>query len=42
MGTHGYGLVKDALMGGTVRRLVRQTRIPVLVVPSPEMNAAAH
>jgi nucleotide-binding universal stress UspA family protein len=36
MGTHGYGLVKDALMGGTVRRLVRRSDIPVIVVPDPE------
>ncbi len=36
VGTHGYGLVKDALMGGTVRRLVRQMEKPVLVVPNPE------
>ena len=36
VGTHGYGLVKDALMGGTVRRLVRQSARPVLVVPNPE------
>lgn len=36
MGTHGYGLVKDALMGGTVRRLVRRSDIPVMVVPDPE------
>jgi nucleotide-binding universal stress UspA family protein len=36
VGTHGYGLVKDALMGGTVRRLVRQIEKPVLVVPNPE------
>jgi nucleotide-binding universal stress UspA family protein len=41
MGTHGYGLVKDALMGGTVRRLVRQCQIPVLVVPSPEIGETA-
>jgi nucleotide-binding universal stress UspA family protein len=40
MGTHGYGVVKDALMGGTVRRLVRQSKIPVLVVPNPEMKEA--
>ncbi len=36
MGTHGYGMVKDALMGGTVRRLVRQSKTPVMVVPNPE------
>jgi nucleotide-binding universal stress UspA family protein len=40
MGSHGYGLVKDTLMGGTVRRLVRRSAIPVMVVPDPE--AARH
>ena len=38
LGTHGYGLVKDALMGGTVRRLIRQSKIPVLIVPNPKMD----
>lgn len=33
IGTHGYGMVQDALMGGTARRLVRRSRKPVLVVP---------
>lgn len=33
MGTHGYGVVKDALMGGTARRLVRRSDRPVLIVP---------
>jgi nucleotide-binding universal stress UspA family protein len=37
MGTHGYGLVKDALMGGTVRHLLRRSAIPVMVVPDPDM-----
>lgn len=36
MGTHGYGLVKDALMGGTVRRLLRRSAIAVMVVPDPD------
>jgi nucleotide-binding universal stress UspA family protein len=36
MGTHGYGAVKDALMGGTARRIVRRSTVPVLVVRSPE------
>ena len=36
MGTHGYGMVKDALMGGTARRLLRRSDIPVLVVRSIE------
>lgn len=36
MGTHGYGIVKDALMGGTARRIVRRSEIPVLVVRSSQ------
>jgi nucleotide-binding universal stress UspA family protein len=36
MGTHGYGMVKDALMGGTARRIVRRSDIPVMVVRSTE------
>lgn len=36
MGTRGYGLVADALMGGTARRVTRRSRIPVLVVRLPE------
>ena len=40
MGTHGYGAVKDALMGGTVRRVLRRSDRPVLVVPSRKKGAA--
>lgn len=36
MGTHGYGAFKDALMGGTARRVVRRSNVPVLVVRSTE------
>ena len=36
MGTHGYGMFTDALMGGTARRVVRRSQIPVLVVRLPE------
>ena len=39
MGTRGYGIVKDALMGGTARRVVRRSDIPVLVVRSTEDEA---
>jgi nucleotide-binding universal stress UspA family protein len=39
MGTHGYGMVKDALMGGTARRIVRRSSIPVMVVRSQEEEA---
>lgn len=38
MGTHGYGMVKDALMGGTARRIVRRSDKPVLVVRNPEIE----
>lgn len=38
MGTHGYGMVKDALMGGTARRIVRRSDIPVMVVRSKESD----
>ncbi len=38
MGTHGYGMVKDALMGGTARRIVRRSKIPVMIVRSQESD----
>jgi nucleotide-binding universal stress UspA family protein len=36
MGTHGFGLFKDALLGGTARRVVRRSHIPVMVIRLPE------
>lgn len=36
MGTRGFGMFKDALIGGTARRVVRRSSIPVLVVKLPE------
>ena len=36
MGTRGFGMFKDALMGGTARRVVRRSAIPVMVVRLPE------
>jgi nucleotide-binding universal stress UspA family protein len=36
LGTHGYGMLKDTLMGGTVRRVLRRSKTPVLVVRNPE------
>jgi nucleotide-binding universal stress UspA family protein len=36
MGTRGYGMFKDALMGGTARRVVRHSTVPVMVVRLPE------
>lgn len=36
MGTHGYNMITDALIGGTARKVVRKSKIPVLVVRLPE------
>ena len=35
MGSHGYGTFKDAMMGGTARRVLRHAKIPVLLVRLP-------
>ena len=36
MGTHGYGAIKDAIMGGTARKVLRRAHVPVLLVPLTE------
>jgi nucleotide-binding universal stress UspA family protein len=36
MGTRGFGMFKDALMGGTARRVVRRSNLPVMVIRLPE------
>lgn len=33
MGTHGHGFLYSALIGSTAKNMVRQSEIPVLVVP---------
>jgi nucleotide-binding universal stress UspA family protein len=35
MGTKGYGMFKEALLGGTARRVVRRSVVPVMVVRLP-------
>ena len=35
MGSHGYSALKDALMGGTARRVIRHSKVPVVLVPLP-------
>ena len=35
MGSHGYGTFKDAMMGGTARRVSRRANVPVLLVRLP-------
>jgi nucleotide-binding universal stress UspA family protein len=36
MGTHGYGMLADALIGSTVRRVVRRCKKPVMVIRRPK------
>ena len=36
MGTHGHGTLADAMLGSTARRVIRRSKIPVLVVRLPE------
>ena len=36
MGTHGHGTLEDVMIGSTARRVVRRSKIPVLVVRLPE------
>jgi nucleotide-binding universal stress UspA family protein len=36
MGSHGYGTLQDAMMGGTARRVLRRAKVPVLLVRLPE------
>ncbi len=35
LGTHGHGVIADALIGGTTRRVVRRSKRPVLVIRLP-------
>jgi nucleotide-binding universal stress UspA family protein len=32
MGTHGHGTLEDAMIGSTARRVIRRSKMPVLVV----------
>lgn len=36
MGSHGYNIIQSALIGGTANKVVKNSRIPVLVVRLPE------
>ena len=36
MGAHGHGIIADAMMGSTSRRVLRRCKKPVLVVRLPE------
>ena len=37
MGTHGQGTLADVMLGSTARRVIRRSKIPVLVVRLPEV-----
>jgi nucleotide-binding universal stress UspA family protein len=36
MGTHGKGIIKNAFLGSTSKRVLRRTRIPVFIIPIPQ------
>jgi nucleotide-binding universal stress UspA family protein len=36
IGTHGHNLFQDSLIGSTARRIVKDSKIPVLVIRLPE------
>jgi nucleotide-binding universal stress UspA family protein len=36
MGTHGHGILEEAILGSTARRVIRRSKKPVLVVRLPE------
>ena len=36
MGTHGQGTLADVMLGSTARRVIRRSKIPVLVIRLPE------
>ena len=38
MGTHGHGILEDAMIGSTAQRVIRRSKKPVLVVRLPEPN----
>ena len=36
MGSHGHGVIEEAIIGSTARKVVRRAKKPVLVVRLPE------
>ena len=40
MGTHGKGLISHALLGSVAEKVIRKSKIPVMVIPLPEDESA--
>lgn len=38
MGSHGHGIIEEAIIGSTARKVVRRSKKPVLVVRLPDEN----
>lgn len=36
MGTHGKGIISHALLGSVAEKVIRKSKIPVMVIPIPE------
>jgi nucleotide-binding universal stress UspA family protein len=36
MGTHGKGIIENAFLGSTAKRVLRRTRKPVFIIPMPK------
>lgn len=36
MGTHGKGIISHAILGSVAEKLIRKTRVPVIVIPIPD------
>lgn len=36
MGTHGYSAIKDAFIGSTARKVVKRSKVPVMIIRLPE------
>ena len=36
MGTHGKGIIQNAFLGSTAKRVLRRTRKPVFIIPLPK------
>lgn len=36
MGTHGQGIISHALLGSVAEKVIRKSKVPVMVIPIPE------